>query len=327
MATRARTWGPLAGLLILTAAIYAPALSHGLVYEDVNWMTEQDTVIAHYPVPGRAVTMRSFQALGSDLRGQHAVNLALHLVNGLLVYAVALRMVPAAALAAAAVFLLHPLSGSAVLYITGRADLLMTGGVLLAAWLSLQAFRWWRAGLIAGALLLAAASKEIGAVGMLLVAVTAYRRGPGWRVIVASPAFTVMVSIAAIVSGAMLGRIWTHRASWIWMTPETGGSPLDWLTFLPLQSGALWHLLTLVIWPVGFSIDHDVLAIAASGRLVSLALTAVALVAFVRWRSWPLAAWVFAWVAISVAPRFVFRTSEFITEVQLYLAIDRKSVV
>ena len=79
---------------------------------------------------------------------------------------------------------------------------------------------------------------------------------------------------------------------------------------------------------MGFSIDHDALALSPDALALS-GLASVIAVAFIgwTWRRVPLVAWGLAWIGLSVAPRFVFRTSEFLTEAHLYLPLVGLSVI
>lgn len=312
MDQRTRFWWT-CGVLLVAGLLYASTLGHGFVYEDENWIDTITVAPSLYRVPGRAVSYLTQYATylvgGFDPAWYHAGNVALHLVNGLLVAAIASVLIgPVGGVFAASVFLLHPLSSAAVAYATGRADLLMTCGVLLAVWASLRA--GWRVVVVPVGLLLAAMSKEMGLIGIALVALT---RPSIWWLSGAGVAATVLVPMAPI---------------WFEMPASVGGPSLPWGEWLLLQNGALWHLLTLTIWPVGFSIDHDALALSPRALLMSVLLTvqAVALVALC-WRRVPIVAYGVAWVAVSVAPRFVFRTSEFVTEPQIYLPMVGISVL
>lgn len=326
MAGRAAARWTLAGVLSLTALLYAPVLSSGYHYEDENWLplvTEAPPV----GVPGRGLALLThhvtYRIAGFDPALYHLGNLSLHLLNALLVYGVAATLIPSgAAVWAAGVFLLHPLNSEAVSYISARTDLLMTTGVLLALWCSLGRLTWWRVAGMGLALLVAATSKEIGLIGIVLVTLTVAI----WRP--RTPMVVVTVVIAALAGGVAMGMAWPTLTNWFEMPARVGGPAAPWDLWLGLQLGMLWHLLTLVIWPVGFSIDHDALALSPRALLLAALLTfqAVALIGLC-WRRLPVVAWTCAWVLLSVGPRFVFRTSEFVTEVQLYLPMVGISVL
>ena len=311
-------------LIVLTAALYAQTWTAPFVYEDEHWfrsVTEAPTVPL---APSRALTAWSYhltwQMAGGVPALYHAGNVALHLVNGALVYALATALVPGAGLLAAGVFLLHPLSSSAVAYLAGRSDLLMTTWILLALVLTVHGSSWWRWGLAWAACGLAAMSKEIGIVAPVLLALTHSL----WRPEMATRAWIGVW----VMAGAAAGWAWAPLLNWIAMPPHIGGSALSWPHYVWLQNAALWHLLALVNPFGGFSIDHDVLAIAPVVRVQMLLLTALCLVSLpLLWRVVPIAAWAVVMVGVSVAPRFVFQTSEFLTEPQMYLPFMAISVL
>lgn len=332
MARRTRIGFALVGLLVLTAALFAPMREAPFVYEDFNWLASSRTMPATYPIPGRALTAASHAAVwyvAGDLNAAagHAANLALHLANGLLVFAIGGALAtPIVGAVAAGVFLLHPLSASTVMYVSARADLLMTTWTLLAVWICLQRVTWWRVVALALALVLAGMSKEIGVVAMLLVGLTLClcRRSVIGHVYLAP----LWVGL-----GVVCGQALTAIASWAQMGAAVDGvSQVSWADFLLLQMTALWHLLALVppssLWFTGFSIDHDIVGLSSRETVVAGLLTVQAIAVWL-WacRRAPLVAWGLAWVAVSVAPRFIFRTSEFLTEPQMYTAMAGVSVL
>jgi tetratricopeptide (TPR) repeat protein len=106
--------------------------------------------------------------------GFRITNLLLHAMNGWLVFLLARGLLgsPAAALAAAVVYLVHPIQTEAVVSIVGRSELL-AAGLFFAAWLAFRKGRIW---LAAPAYFLAALAKESAitfpAIVMLEVALT-----------------------------------------------------------------------------------------------------------------------------------------------------------
>lgn len=333
MARRARIRLIVLSLLVLTAALFARMREAPFVYEDFNWLATSETVPTSYHIPGRALSMASHAAVwslagGINAAAGHAANLAIHLGNGLLVLAIGGSLAtPVVGAVAAGVFLLHPLSASAVMYVSARADLLMTMGALLAVWISLQRLTWWRMIAIALSLAVASLSKEIGVVAIVLVGVTlclCRRSSMGYAYL--APLW--------IGIGVVAGQSWTAIASWAQMSGAAvnGVAQVPWTDFLLLQMTALWHLLALVppssLWFTGFSIDHDIVGLAPRETVLAGLLT-VQTIAVWLWACWhaPLVAWGLAWVAVSVVPRFIFRTSEFLTEPQMYLSMTAISLM
>jgi len=127
----------------------------------------------------------------SNTAGYHAVNLALHLANILLVYCLGLLLFenPLAAWALAALWGVHPLLTESVTNIVGRADLLAAFGVLAGLLCHAQATRAhgrrrlaWLAGLLlSGAI--AVFSKESGAVlpGFMLLYDLSWPDRSSWK--------------------------------------------------------------------------------------------------------------------------------------------------
>lgn len=166
-------------LILLTAVLYWPGLTGGFELDDYSvivlnpalWSglsTQEEWLAAifssHSGPTGRPLAMASF-ALQAWLAGPvgepdpypfKAVNIALHLFNGLLVYSLARRwcqsspkpesIVSWAPLALAAIWLLHPLHVSTVLYVVQRMTLLSTLFSLAALIAGMEATGAWRQG-------------------------------------------------------------------------------------------------------------------------------------------------------------------------------------
>jgi hypothetical protein len=83
-----------------------------------------------------------------------------------------------------------------------------------------------------------------------------------------------------------------------------------------------------MVYPVGFVVDPDALALSVGWQLVSALLTLhAAVIAVWAWRRAPLVAWGIVWVGLCVAPRFVFGSAEFLKEYQLSTAMVGLSVL
>lgn len=301
----------LAGVLLLTVLVYAQTVAAPFVYEDGHWL---QTAALEWGVPSRALTLWTFQFTGTPDRA-HLVSLGLHVVNGALLYAVAERLAGStAALFAAVLCLLHPLNSEAVAYVGARGDLLLTTGLLLATLAALTLQTWRGIALLAAGVAVAAMSKELGliAVPLALLTLAVWRS----RLPLVAPA---LLGAAALVVAVQYPRI----VGWADMAPTAGGSTFAWSTYAWLQWTQVCRLLALVVWPVGFTLDHDVAAYgplwAAVAGIGMLTAVAVALMAWLgRAR---LLGWTLAWMAIALAPRLLFRTNEWVHEYQTYPAM------
>ena len=199
-------WGTLlASALIALAglAVYANSFSVPFIYDDVLSITENPSIrhlwpVAHVlspprhggPITGRPLLNLSFAIdfaiHGEHVWGYHAVNLAIHIINGLLLFGILRRtfLLPTLegrfgnaatglALAAALLWTVHPLQTESVTYISQRAEslaslfyLLVLYGTIRGA-TSRRATLWYT--LAVGACWLGMASKEIVATVPLIV--------------------------------------------------------------------------------------------------------------------------------------------------------------
>jgi hypothetical protein len=213
---------------------------------------------------------------GWDVAGYHAVNLAVHLANGLLVYALAAttlrtpggraaagpllrRWLP---LAAAATFSLHPLATQAVTYVVQRyaslATLLFLAALVLHVRARLAAGgevpRRARAAVLHGLSVLAAVgamrTKEIAFTlpAVALAHELLFLRGPRRRLLLLLPlaATAVLVPLGHVPGPAELGRA----------TAETDAIPRS--VYLLTQARVVATYLRLLVLPVGQNLDHDV---------------------------------------------------------------------
>lgn len=323
-----KTLGLLA-LLVVTALVYSPLRSAGAVYEDRNpwidveprlapdlrggwegWAMERPIFSAR-PRMLSNVTMRLQGWHADAIETYHGVNVAVHLVNGILLWAL---LVPAGVVPTfwmTALWLLHPIQSQAVNYVSARPDLLMTTMVLLMLWAS-QRTTWSRIVLTGSCALLAMLAKESGVVVLALLPLwLVWQRRWEWR-------WGVAVTGLACVMGWMAFRLAYPLSA---IRAYTAPAPHGPFWSAAVQAAALWRLLALVVWPVGFTIDHDFdlvgpgLALLAAGALVAVIVMA--------WRArarWPAAAFGVAWVLLALAPRFVVPLPDYVGERHCYLA-------
>lgn len=307
----------LAFVVTVATLLFAPLRSAPFVYEDDTL----PSVTPQWQVPSRALSQ--WTVYGQSAAVDHLGNVAVHVVNGILVGALGADLVGlGVGVGAATVFLLWPFNSEAVAYASGRADLLLTTFVLIA---TVVALRWarrpstaWPLGVIGVALVGAAMSKEIGLVaGPCVVLSLALVRG---RTLQAWPPLSRVGPLVAAVGGLASG--WVARDVWLWMR-HLGGEASVYAPpeFVLIQAAGLWRLLALFVVPHGFTIDHDPVALTWSWQIAGVCLSTIGLVSLVlAWRRAPRLAWVLGWVSLAVAPRFLAQSAEWIHEYHLYLA-------
>lgn len=187
----ARTWlFASLGVFAFGVLVYANTLGHGFVWDDSIWLEQK---IRFYQGPSDAFFEPAYMPMRQVYRplsqltywidqsiwwrnafGFHLTSVLLHATNGVLVLvlarALAFSLVPS--VAAASLFLVHPIQPQSVAWITNRVDVLATLFVLVAILAALRPSTIASVAMVAVASFGAAASKETGCVVPLLVAAT-----------------------------------------------------------------------------------------------------------------------------------------------------------
>lgn len=288
-----RSWvqflGP--GLVLLMALLaYAPTLGNGFAYDDTAIVQGNPVIRSLRNVPRLFVTdywgtlelpdvfrdTRLYRPLvivsfalnyalgGLHPLGYHVVNLVLHAGVSLAVYAVGIQILGLScvgATVAAGLFAVHPLHTEAVAGIVGRAELLMSLGVLLALWGYRRGGRLGRLGsLLAFAVGLLAKEQAMVLPGILLLhELTVQRpsaRTAGWSTWAAAT-FTRLLPYFGLLGGYLLLRVWVLGGG---MVPGTSSiaNPLALAPFGPRLLTAVavaGRYLTLLLWPAPLSPD------------------------------------------------------------------------
>lgn len=306
-----RTWIVALGFGLATCLSYASVFGmSALVYDDAYVLS---TALTHpWPVTmrdlllSRLVSTESLRVqweLWPSVPWLHAGNLALHLVNGWLVYRLArvAAVQRIAAVLGAGVLLLHPIQVSAVVLIAGRVELLATMALLLAC---LVACRWgWTAALPAAGI--AILSKPSAAIVAILVPLVA---GRGRTRCAVDQWIWLGVSMAALV--------------WVMVVAPEVGRGMSW-EFMLRQAMAAHDLLIRIVVPVGLTIDHDYTSLPLWQGIIGLIF-----LGSVCWLAWlsraraPLVAVGLAWVLIVVLPRLLIVTpTQFLAERHMYVVM------
>ncbi|MEB2286158.1 MAG: hypothetical protein B6D46_00255 [Polyangiaceae bacterium UTPRO1] len=263
-APAARAWRLAAAAAFAVGVLaYANTLGHGFVWDDPIWLDQKlrfyrsplDAFFEPEFMPMRQVYRPLSQLTywidlslwGRNAFGFHLTSVLMHALNGALLVRLgrALGFRSAAALAAAVLFLVHPIQPESVAWITNRVDILATIFVLLTllgSWRSVSATTL---ALVAAASFAAAASKETGCVVPALVAaavawVRPRHSGESLRTVALLP----LASLAGIVPYFLL-------------RPEVAGIgvPLDSLgrETLGRLVGSFGYQVSRLLAPIGFA--------------------------------------------------------------------------
>ena len=260
----------------------------------------------------------NYAVLGDGPRpeGYHAVNLALHLINVALVYALGIAIFGEIGLAwaLAALWGVHPLLTEAVTNIVGRADLLAARGVLAGLLCYIRSTTAtgkvkaaWLAAMVA-AQTVGLFSKESAAVlpTLLLLYDLTFGQPGGWRRRV--PAYAaLLLPFAAFFY--LRGAAHTHLRIAFLENPLIGAG--FWVGRLT-AIGVLGKLTWLFVWPVHLSADYSYNAVpvfawkfgwAEVQTLVAMAVLLGAVLLAFRWRrTYPAVCFFIAFFFVAAAP-------------------------
>jgi len=245
----------------------------------------------------------NYQAGGRDPFTYHLVGLALHLGAVLLAYACLRRLLPErAALAAAAVFAIHPIQAEAVNYVWARAELLAAVLCLAALLAWLNGRRWLAVPCFAAALL----ANEYSLAFPLLLLLVAQAPSPAsiWRQRIPLLAM-LLLSLAALAR-----LIHAQRVSHGLIAP---------LKYFLAQGPAIWRYLRLLALPYGFTVDPDVGVPAVwLGALAWVAILAAAVWAWrSRGRAWAL--WLLAGLLLLLPASSALPSADLYADRRMYL--------
>lgn len=312
-------------LVGLTALAYRGVLYAGFVYEDRHWLADLTGSLQPTANLARWSLQANTAVGGSSPVGFHLVNLLVHLVNGLLVGLLIWNVTQRETVAwmAMAIFLWHPIQVEAVAYVSGRPDLLSTMAVLTVMLLMLVSMREYAisfrivALLAAGLVAWIAIATRVTTIALVpLVALLA------WQIHRWSWGLGVAVGVSTLGVVVVWCRPWYEALAHV--------SPWTMISYAATQSVAWWNLVSLVVLPIGLSVDHDYAVVGPVVRgMALLSLLAVLGAALCKRR---LIAFGVVWAIVAVLPRFaavgIYRPHlpEVLNEHQWYLAMVGVSV-
>lgn len=322
-------------VMLLTVGLLGIWIQYGAVraaqpvYEDVVWLTESARLPA---VTGRRVLTAvrhppSYQLTellydvethaGMSLARRHLHNVLLHLVVGLGVGLLAWQVTGVWRVLPVLVFWWCPIQTEAVAYLAGRSEAIAALGILIAC-LSIGRRSWWGLrGLGVGiGLLLAMNAKPSGLVALPLV--IGYALWQHWRVVALRR--SLVVGILGLAMGILLLPGVQHLARW--GQDLVRSAPHHWhvLSWIGMQSVALIRLAALVVWPQGFTVDHDYDVVPTWVVVVAMLIVAGVVSAAVRQvRTQPIWAGAVLWVLCALGTRFLIPYGEFLGENKMYI--------
>jgi hypothetical protein len=302
----------LVAILALVVAVYAQTLAFPFHFDDRAILADPVLASPHgwWRVfrleQTRPLTYLTFwlnYRLGQDHpAGYHALNVFLHSGAAAAAFAAFRRLVsPAAALAAAAVFALHPLQTEGVCYVFARASILAALFCLLSwrAWLAGRP--WWAL----GSFCLALAAKEEAVSFPIFLLLTSGRRE--WRPLAAMLA-------ASVAAGVRLFWVAAH-------TPGSGLTPRPSLDYLSLQAVAVAKYLQLFLLPIGQNFDHHIQRSSTLAVVVILGLIGVAV-----WRRGDGGLWVLGALVLLAPSSSLIPLADLAAEHRMYLPLAGLSV-
>jgi len=242
--------GPILFVLAAVFVAFCPSLGASFHLDDYNLFSDPAITspsgwwYVWRPLQTRPLTYFTFwlnyQFGGLNAAGYHAVNLSLHLIAVWLLYGVLARLVgERAALAAAAVFALHPIQTEPIVYVFERATLLATVFCLLSMRRWLDGRYWSAAGWFALALL---SKEECAAFPLFLLMLR-------WDLV--SAAGMLCLSLIAGARVILVLKILHIRGA----GAGAGISPLD---YFATQGTVILRYFRLLLVPYGFTCDPDI---------------------------------------------------------------------
>jgi len=313
----------------LAVAAYANSLANGFVSDDKIQLLKNPLVtsVAQIPqilgsgvwsilhIPGSPgnyyrpmqflVYLALYEVAGFRAPAFHLFMMLLHALNAVLLYLLVRRLASTrAAVAAAALFAVHPVHTEVVDWVASVPDLMVTTLAVFGVWRLARRDEPLRVPQIAGHCVLYLAALLTKETGVMLLPLYAgfgwLYRGRGWgelrrnAVLYGAMAATFVIYLA--MRSAALGSLAPGQEAFFHLTP---------LEFALSAVAVAGDYLGALVWPVNlsyFHMFHPATGVTAAVVLPAMALIAIAAV-LVRWRK-PLPAYGAFWIAVTLAPAF-----------------------
>ena len=304
------SWWLALGLLVLTAAVYAPVRHYGFInLDDPVYVTHNrhvraglslDGIVWAFTAPHAATWhpltsvshMLDCTLFGMNPGAHHLTNVALHVLNTLLLFGLLVRTTgrPWRSACVAALFGLHPLHVESVAWISERKDVLSTAFWLLTVWAFVaytERPSRWRYGRVLAAYGAALLSKPMAVtlpVVLLLLDIWPLRRlGNGDATLergAVAPVLIEKLPLALMAAGASAITVVTQG--------QTGATvPALWAPFADRAANALVSYGTYIVrmlWPSGLAVFYPFEAPLPTGEILAAALLLGAVTALALWQ-------------------------------------------
>ncbi len=318
---------------LLAFEIYSPALSGPFLLDDLYLPFHDPNASTLYSVwfgGQRPMLMVSYyfnwmQSGIASTTGYHSINVLLHWLSALLVFAIVRRLAgPTAGVVsaiAAGLFLVHPVQTEAVAYIAGRSDGLSAFfcfAAILVFVLGREAgVGWGRAAAILALFAAAVLTKENAAIlPAALIAMDFALEGT------AALKRNARLHAPVAAAGALGAGYVLWRLSYSTTAGFNAGTP--WQHYFYTQCRVFWRYVKLIVLPVDLNVDPDFAiskSLADPAAAAGLAgIVALAAAAWIFRRSMPLASVGFLIFLILLAPTSsFFPIKDLVAERRLYL--------
>jgi tetratricopeptide (TPR) repeat protein len=314
-----------ARFILLAAALIAfgASLASGFHFDDYAIFDPNLTTVSGWT---GAFTLRQTRPLtyltfwlnyaigGGDPILYHAVNLGLHLGAVWLAYECLRRlMTEAAAVAAVAIFALHPLQAEAVDYVWARSIVLATLLCLAAMLEWMKGREWVAVAWFAAALL---AKEEVAAFPVVLWWVTRKDQPAGCF----APPAAGRASARPIAVMLLLSIIAAARTVYAtYATPGSGAGLQAGITpakYFLAQGPVILRYLRMVIVPYGFTVDPDIRV-----PPVWLGALAWAVVAGITFMAWRYSRWALAGLILLIPSSTIFPAADLAADRRMYFPL------
>ncbi|MGD0650694.1 MAG: tetratricopeptide repeat protein [Verrucomicrobiia bacterium] len=284
-------------IIVLTVVAYLPAMRGGFIWDDDYYVTENPLLTAtdglrriwfstHHQsqyFPLVYTTLRFERMLwGLNPMGYHVVNVLLHSLNALLVWAVLKRLALPGAWLAAAIFALHPVHVESVAWITELKNTQSTLFYLLAllAWMKFadkettRPWRFYATALLLHALALFCKTTACTLPAAMVLVLWVRDQPIGWRRIAQVVPFLVLGATMGLVS--------------VWWEAHLGHYQGTYFAFSVLErlliaSRAVWFYALKLVWPTNLTFSYPRWQINPRDPLQYVWLTGCVAVALVLW--------------------------------------------